>query len=76
MQQSKEKLSVVIVPDDWEKFHLIELKHPRTDSATLFAIDKDRKLLAEVICVDDTYNSWFIGDTIGKKMLRVFSVFI
>ncbi len=63
----KDKLAVVIVPDDWKKFTLVNLRHPRSQSAALFAINSEENQLAEVISMDDTYASWFIGDRVGEK---------
>lgn len=65
MAETRGKLSVVIVPDEWNgKFTLADLRHPRSNSSALYAFDGDKKRLAEVVTVDDEKSSWFIGNTV------------
>jgi hypothetical protein len=53
--------------DDWAEFSMVDLKHPCRKEGAMFAFNKDKTKLAEVVSVDDTIGSWFVGDTIGEK---------
>lgn len=46
---------------------MVDLKHPCRKEGAMFAFNKDKTKLAEVVSVDDTIGSWFVGDTIGEK---------
>ena len=57
---------VIIVPDGWTNFAMMELKHPKSKTGKMFALNAEKTDLAEVISIDDPYAAWFIGDTVGK----------
>ena len=62
----KDRHIVIIAPNGWNKFSMLELKHPKSKSGKMFALNEEKTDLAEVMCVDDPYAAWFIGDTVGK----------
>merc|ERR1712062_432575 len=55
---------VIIVPDGWTNFNMMELKHPKSKTGKMFAMNAEKTDLAEVISIDDPYAAWFIGDTV------------
>lgn len=46
---------------------VVKLRNPRTDSATMYIIDKDKKTVHEIIAFDEGSRSWFIGQTIESN---------
>merc|ERR1712227_233727 len=43
---------------------MMELKHPKSKTGKMFALNAEKTNLAEVISIDDPYAAWFIGDTV------------
>ena len=52
--------------EGWKEYLITEIRHPRTQKGHLYAFNGDKTCLCEVVCVNDPYSAWFIGNTIGK----------
>jgi len=60
----RDKLAVLLLPKDWKKLEMVELKHPKSGKGQLFAFNENKTQIKEVISVTEPHGSWFIGDTI------------